>query len=224
MSERNMKVVRGMGDRDREHAFAQEHLPWQAAGTLDPVLERRMQAHLEDCSECREALEREHAIAEAIRATPMVDVAPQAGLVKVLARIEQRNARRAWLARWLHPLMGVGEHRPLALAVAAQALVIVMLAGALMISLGQRRPAADYRTLSNPVPAPTIDGAMLRVVLDEQLTVAQVHAMLAPLAGRIVSGPGRNGLFTLQVPGDAQAAVNALRAQPGVRLAEIVTE
>lgn len=224
MRERNMKMVPGMGDHDREHVFVQEHLPWQAAGTLDPVLERRMQTHLDDCPECRQALDRESVIAEAIRTTPMVDVAPQAGLAKVMTRIEQRNARRAWLARWLQPLTGAGEHRPLALAVAAQALVIVVLAGALLVSLGERRPAAAYRTLSNPAPVPAVPGATLRVVLDEQLTVAQVHAMLVPLNGRIVSGPGPNGLFTLQVPGDARAAVDVLRAQPGVRLAEIVSE
>lgn len=224
MSERNMKVVYGGSGYDAEHALVQEHLPWQAAGTLDSALERRVNAHLAECPQCRQALRRESVIVEAMRTTPMVDVAPQAGLAKVMVRIEQRNARRAWLGRWVHPLMGAREHRPLAFAVAAQALVIVVLAGALVVSLDRREPVANYHTLSNPALATAAGEATLRMVLDERVTVAQLHAMLAPLGGRIVSGPGQNGLFTLQVPGDARAAVRVLRAQPGVLLAEIVTE
>lgn len=224
MSERRVAAVRSEPRNEREHAFAREHLPWHVTASLDPLAARRVSEHIEVCAECRDDFECERSIARAIGATPGVDIAPQAGLAKLMTRIDAREARRARFARLLRPLAGERAHRPLVFTVAIQAAVIVMLTGVL-VSLSLRRdPPAAYRTLSNPAARPAAAGATLRVVLDRQLTLAQVHALLAPLDARIVAGPAENGLVTLQVPGRAQEALLALRARPGVRFAEIVAE
>ena len=223
MKERHVEAVRNEPGHEREHAFVRENLPWHVTDALDPLASRRVSAHLEVCAECRGDFEREGSIARTIGATPIVDLAPQAGLAKLMTRIEVREARRARFARLLRPLAGERAHRPLVFTVAIQAAVIVMLTG-VVVSLSMRSgPPAAYRTLSNPASQPAA-GATLRVVFDKQLTLADVHALLAPLDARIVAGPAANGLVTLQVPGAARDALVVLRAQPGVRLAEIVAE
>lgn len=240
MSGHNIKVVRGGSEHRREHVFAQEHLPWHVTGKIDPLQARRVSEHLEVCAECRRDFAFESKVAQSIDTAPVIDLVPQAGLAKVMARIESRTARRDRFARWFRPWVGERAHRPLVFAVAIQAAVIVMLTGGLVSSLTQREPSApqpvtspvaqpidgssdNYRTLSNQEPSSRA-GAKLRLVLDETLSLAEIHEMLAPLNGSIVAGPGENGLLTVQVSGDLQQAVQSLRAKAGVRLAEVVLQ
>ena len=223
MNKQHIEAVPNTPGHLQEHAFTRENLPWQVNDSLDPLSARRVHEHLQVCDQCRDDLERERRIARAMAAAPAVDIAPQASLGKLMVRIESRETRRARFARLLRPLAGERAQRPLVFTVAIQAAVIVMLAG-VVVSLSTRRevPGA-YRTLSNPT-AQASAGTTLRVVFDRQLTLAEIHSVLATIDAQIVAGPAANGLLTLQVRGGAQEAVLVLRTAPGVRFAEIAAE
>jgi hypothetical protein len=153
-----------------------------------------------------------------MRETGSVELAPQAGLAAVLGRIERRDGWRRWILRPVAALFGDRGQRPLALAVAIQALVIVMLTGVLGIAL-RAPPEADYRTLSTTPVAPA-DGTRLRVVLAESLTLGEVRELLEPWGGRIVAGPEGRGIYTVSITAPADEALRGLRAHGGVLLAE----
>jgi anti-sigma factor RsiW len=216
-------------DFDTEHGFTREHLPWYANGSLDELARHRVAEHLPHCARCRAEAESELDVIAALGEDGTVDFAPQAGLNDVMQRIERRERRHERFA-WLRDLFsGERGQRPLVLAVGIQALVIVMLTGALTLVL--RRPAAPvYRTLtsaSSQLGVPVGAGAALRVVFVDELTLGDLQALLAPLRLRIVGGPAERGIYTLAtdgtVDGGADAALAALRGDSRVRLAEIVT-
>ncbi len=209
-----------------EHAFARENLAWHVTGVLDERDARRVAAHLATCADCRREVEEERALAAAIGATPVVDMAPQASFARLMSRIDAREARHDRIARWLRPLSGDRAQRPLVFTVAIQAAVIVMLTAVLAaVLLNDGDAPAEYRTLSNVQAGPAVQGPQLRVVVDDTLTLAELRALFVPLDAHIVDGPGANGILTIQVKGASAAdAVRALRARAGVRLAEIVAE
>lgn len=222
MKQRHIEAVPAAPAHRREHAFTQENLPWLVNGALDAAAARRMNEHAAVCEQCRGDLERERGIAQLMGTTPVVELAPQAGLARLMSRIEARETQRERWSRWLRPLTGGHTQRPLVFTLAIQAVVIVMLAGVVVMKAADDEPPAVYATLSNA--AAPVDGVALRVVLDPRLTLGDVRALLAPLDARIVDGPAENGLLTVQVPVDAPGAIHALRAQRGVLLAEIVAD
>jgi hypothetical protein len=220
-------------DFDTEHDFTREQLPWYANGSLDELARHRVAEHLAACASCRAEAESELDVIAALGEGSAVDFAPQAGLNDVMRRIERRERRRERFT-WLRDLLG-GERgqRPLVLAVGIQALVIVMLTGALTLAL--RRPAAPvYRALTtagSQQGVPVGAGTALRVVFVDELTLGELQELLRPLRLSIVGGPADRGIYTLvqdgmadgAAGGDAAAALTALRGSPRVRLAEIVT-
>jgi len=222
-----MKLVRP--DPDAEHGFVLEQLPWYLAQALDVQSTRRVREHLEHCGSCRQAHAREATWVTAMRESPAVDLAPQAGLSTVLQRIERRERRIAGWARLLAPWTALRNTRTLAFATAVQAAAIVGLVLVLGVMMKRETTGQDYRTLSNDVPARTADTPQLRLVFDDRLTSIEIRQLLDRVGGQIVDGPGPRGIFTVSLPHaartdgeEAQAAVQWLRARPGVRLAEIV--
>lgn len=213
------------GDPAPDHAALDELLTWYVNGTLDAAGVRRIERHLEVCEGCRERERAERAFARLMRAAPAVQIAPQAGLASVLERIDRREARRRlWLAPW-RALTGAGMQAPLALTVGIQAIVIVMLTAVLWIKLAAR--PAEYRALSSPSSAAILvrpGTSLVRVVLDDRMTLAELRAALAPWHSRIVAGPEGHGIYTIAIEGEAGAVVGALRATHGVQFAEVVTD
>jgi anti-sigma factor RsiW len=214
------------GDPAQDHAAVDELLTWYVNGTLEAAGIRRVESHLQACDACRERERAERGIAMLMQDAPVIEIAPQAGLASVLQRIERRVARRRrWLAPW-RALTGDGTQRPLVLAVGIQAVVIVMLAaGVLWMKLA---PAPGvYRTLSSPAVgagAAHPGAALVRVVLDDSMTLGELRRALSPWHSRIVAGPEARGIYTVSIEGETAAVLGALRATRGVRLAEVVAD
>ena len=216
---------------DREHDFAQEQLPWYVNGTLDAVSARRIDEHRAACLQCQQAIAQEVRVAATLQAASVVELAPQATLGRVMARIDARESRRRGLARLLRPWSGLLQSRPLALTAALQAATIVVLLGVVGAMLWRGVPLQEYRALSNAAGPARPGTRQLRLVFDDTLTTAQIRTMLDHVSGRIVDGPASGGIFTIELQGaagtaadGADDAVNWLRSRPGVRLAEIIGE
>ena len=214
-------------DAGADHAVVAPLLTWYANGTLAPLEARRVEAHLAVCAACRADEHGDRSLARLMRESPSVELAPQAGLASVMERIDRREARRSLWSWPLRQLRGNGSLRPLALAVGAQAMVIVMLTGVLWVKLSPATavaPApAEYRTLSSPATATPAGATLHRLVLADEMSLGELREALSPWHSRIVTGPEGRGIYTIAIEGDAERALEALRATPGVRMAERVS-
>lgn len=208
------------------HARVLHDLPWFVAGTLDAERAAETRDHLEKCAACREEHARELRIANLMSSDTIVDLAPQAPLKKLLDRIDSYEARRVSLAR-LKSWFVAPERRVLMAAVGIQALAIVALAGILVTVIYRSQDVAQYRTLTDKREVGThSDGPLLRVVFAEDLTMEGLRRLLSGSNARIVDGPGTNGIYTLALASgvlDAEQVAAALRRQPGIRFAEVVS-
>jgi anti-sigma factor RsiW len=212
-------------DASREHERIAPLLAWYVNGTLAPREAEQVAAHLSWCETCRDDVDAQDALMRAMRESPSVELAPQAGLAATMERIERREARRRLWSWPLRLLQAGGTARPLVFAVGIQAVVIVMLTTVLWVKLAPP-PAAPggetFRTLSTPAAAASTDAIRLRLLLGDDMTLGALREALAPWHSRIVAGPEGRGIYTVAIDGDAETALAALRATPGVNLAERV--
>jgi hypothetical protein len=112
-------------------------------------------------------------------------------------------------------------------ALAAQCAVVAVLVVFLVRT--ERAPRDDapgqdqaFQTLS-ATPAPRATADTMLVVFDPRLTDAQLRELLGANHARIVDGPNAAGAFLVAAPsGHAEPVRNALRASPGVVMAELL--
>src|SRR5271169_4692911 len=64
-------------------------LPWFVAGRLSAADVERVSNHLQHCAICRNDAAHERAVRELLKADAPVEYAPQAGLAKILSRIDE---------------------------------------------------------------------------------------------------------------------------------------
>lgn len=207
-----------------ETAHIEEWLPWYVNGTLQAGLRAEVEAHLESCARCREALAFESRIAASVRGSAAkVSTAPHAGWQALNAQLDaadalgppvalreprRDDAERRWLWRVALPV-----------AVAAQGVTIVVLA--LLLWRGQAAsPPAHYRTLASEDVTLPLAMPMVRVAFTPEVGEARAHAIAAGVGGWIVAGPSERNVYTLAVRGPHEQAARALRRMPEVLLAE----
>jgi hypothetical protein len=202
---------------DRDCLRAWEAMPWVLQGSATPELAEWLDTHLVQCTACRAEFAQQSRLHQAMALPPDIDVDPNVGLGRLLARLD----------------MPEPSPEPLLLRVGARgnwfsrALVAVVLLQALGIgALGLKLWSADenpaYRTLSEP-SAPTAPGA-LRVVPDAAMSLADWNALLHALHLNVVDGPNDVGAYTLAPTRTApRNALQRLRATRGIRLAEPVS-
>jgi hypothetical protein len=207
-----------------EHRRAQELLPWFVNGTLDGDEAALVAAHVAGCSRCLlDADEQARLRSAGADAAPLGDVdrgwallrarleadaaaAPgEAPLTPSAARADGAPAMRS-TRRWWRPAL------PLALSL--QAVVILALAGVLVAILPRSEP---YRALG---AAPDSAEPNALVVFSGEATNAQIGAALHAVDAHIVGGPTVTGAYLLRIGAAAPAALDHLRAQPGVLGAE----
>jgi len=227
------RELQSMGDAHRE---CWESLPWLANERLSVKETARIGKHLQQCSECREELEAQQRLRDVIRSgdDPLV-LAPQAGLQRLMARIEAEESRAVTEAATARDNATASEEmitagrpmparrRPwLAIAAAVQTIAI----GVLLGTLWWRFNAPDYGTLTQPGP-PVAEGPVLRVVFAETATLREINALLQEIGAQIVSGPSEDArVYTLVLGAnsarrpDPAAAVGQLRADGRVVFAE----
>lgn len=214
-------------------------LPWHVTGRLSPSDSERIQSHLAGCARCRAQLEEERRLHGLLRQDGPVEYAPQGGLARLMARIDESengevssgsaqavpdpirsktgapSQARGRLIRWL------------AAAVIVQALGLGLMSALWLRSPRNHAPPAVYGTLT--APAVTVPGGQVRAVFIPSVTLAELRSLLDRDDLIIVSGPSEAGVFTLGSRSDALGRVKLdsvlahLRANSRVLFAEPVT-
>jgi hypothetical protein len=208
----------------RTHREVERLLPWYANATLEPVEHALVHAHLSECAQCRADLAVLRAQLDAIdEDAPAHDArATDDDWHRLRNRLHaQRQA--ATRSPWQRARSGWRTAAPwMRVAVAAQLAVVAVL-GAFVASesLLEPAPQPEYRTLSAAPAAAVSNDDTLLVVFDPRLTDAQLRELLGANHARIVDGPNTAGAFLVAAPeGQADLVRNALRASPGVAMAE----
>lgn len=215
---------------DCESAF--ERMPWMINGSLAPLEATALQVHVARCQRCRARLDAERDLFRAIR-RPLVDVesAPLAAWDQFERTLDRgggepsldaagavspasRSAARAARA----PRRG-----PLRLALTLQAAAIVALSCALLWLLLARSgttPVDGFHTVSTADPAIALPEGAWRIAFDPATTAPAANALLAAHGLRVIAGPSRDNVYTAAPARVGTASVDALRADPQVRLLE----
>lgn len=204
-------------DHAPEHLRAWEALPWIANGRATPEQAALVEAHLPHCADCREELEWQRRMQAALQRavdTADADAESERSLQALMARLDDAPEQGQPAA---------GPRSKLTWALAAAVVLQAVGIGALSLQLWSAEPDDAYRTLSSePATAPV---ATLRVLPDPGLSLAAWQALLQAQGLQTVGGPNSAGAYALAPAPGATAlprdeALAALRANPGVRLAE----
>jgi anti-sigma factor RsiW len=206
-----------------EHREVERLLPWYANATLEHDERARVHKHLSTCGACRAELAGLRAMIDAAADAPIetADADIDRGWERLHRRLHaSRNAPAT--PRALHRLQrGWRSAAPwVRVALAAQCAVVAVLLVFLVRTERAPRDDAPYRTLS-AAAEPRTSADTLLVVFDPRLTDAQLRELLGANHARIVDGPNATGAFLVAAPpGQAELVRNALRASPGVAMAE----
>ena len=190
------------------HRQAQELLPWLVSGALDAAEAAPLEAHVAGCGRCRDDAESLQRLRAAV-----VDEGPSGDVERAWAALRSRlDADRPLAGRgapaFAPPLRGWRAVLPL--AVALQAVVIVVLAGMLLVLVPRGEP---YRALGSTA-APVEAQAVVRFV--PEATDAQMAAALRAVDAHVVGGPTATGAWLLRLADASPDALARLRARPGV--------
>lgn len=200
------------------HEQAIELLPWLVNETLSAGEQERVLNHSRNCVICRRELGDLQALRAAVAGAGHVN-APEPDMRRVNARIDAAIARerfpRVLLSRareWLGS--------PLRVAVAAQAVLLLALAG-VIVWPGDEQPR--FTTLTNP--STLAEGHYIRAVFDPGLPVSELGELLARNGLGIVDGPSSRGVYTLgyvdEATADGRAGIlEAMRNDARVLFAE----
>jgi hypothetical protein len=210
-------------------------LPWYVVGRLEPGDSERVVRHLERCPICRDDLAHERALRALLKSESSLQYAPQPGLAKTLARIDELEreapaplpdapvAPTAASAAPDAPARRVGATRWLAAAVLVQAVALGALGTALFHRSGEDGREPNYTTLSTVEPT-KVPGAHIRAVFSPSLSVGELKALLTDNALTIVAGPSDASAYTLALTDGRgrglEQAVAALRSDARVLFAE----
>jgi|HubBroStandDraft_5_1064220.scaffolds.fasta_scaffold296423_2 hypothetical protein len=189
--------------------------PWYLNGTLGADERRRVDAHVRECSTCRDELAKERRIYEEMAIAPSVEYMPAPSLKRLQSAIDHWGdeltpssaAAMRRLPRWR------------ALAAASIALVAVALAFLTANRWGQLH-GPNYHTVTTSITHPRDE--VIRAVFAPTVTLVDLQGILAEAQLRIISGPTEAGVYSLAAT--SQRAVGAslalLRNHPEVRFAE----
>jgi len=207
-----------------EHLRAWEALPWVVNGRATTEQARWVAEHVAQCEDCRAELAWQQRLHDALAAAPAdqpADPAVDAGLQRLLARLDDAVEDQP------SPAAGItaapSRSQRLIWALAAAVVVQAVGLGVMSWQLGGAS-SEGYRTLSES-PGPTAAAATLRVLPDTTMTLAQWQALLQALGLQVVNGPNAGGAYALApISGTAalprDSVLARLRASPGIRLAE----
>ncbi|GAE51859.1 hypothetical protein XPU_3391 [Xanthomonas arboricola pv. pruni str. MAFF 311562] len=182
----------------KECSHAWELMP---AVLLDSATEEEntwLIAHVAKCASCSAEFAQQNRLRQALALPSAVKLDANAGLQRLLGRLD-----------------------------APEQLVQAIGLGVMGVRLAAPAPSHDYRTLSSATAQPVPQGA-IRVVPDAKMTVADWDRLLHAQQLQVIGGPNEMGAYTVvpaqpQPPAQPQQTVQQLRANPGIRMAEIVS-
>jgi len=204
------------------HPRAWKLLPWLVNGTLAGVELAQIEAHLNDCRQCRNELALQRSIYARMNAHDAPGPPLEQGLARLMRDIDERHRPMPLASR--PPRRAILGQRRAAIFYGLAALLLFETGGlavlASRLETASRLPAT-YRTLS--APDVQASRATIRLVVDDAMRIKQLQALLVPLHLQIVAGPTQGGVYSLapaSQPGDTERQIAALRGAPGVRFAE----
>ena len=194
-----------------KHSEAIDLLAWYVAGTLEPMENEGVEAHVDECDECRAELREMRLLHEAVAEVGADEPAYRPQLVdealatirRVEARPQAREpARRSpfdAVARFVGDFVdSISWRATPAFAKVAIAGQFALLA-ALAVFVVREGPRDDgFRTASGT--SSTIVGARFTVQFRDDATLVAIGQALANLDAEIVAGPTASGLYTIVVP------------------------
>ena len=181
-------------------------------------------AHVAKCASCSAEFAQQNRLRQALALPSEVKRDANAGLLRLLGRLDAPEQHAAPAA----PVPAARRSGNWTVrALAAAALVQAIGLGVMGVKLAAPAPSHDYRTLSSATALPVPQGA-IRVVPDARMTVADWDSLLHAQQLQVVGGPNEMGAYTVvpvapQPPAQPQHTVQQLRANPRIRLAEIVS-
>jgi anti-sigma factor RsiW len=176
-------------------------LPWYVAGRLSASDSGRVAQHLEHCAICREDLNHERSLRTLLKSDSRLEYAPQPGLAKTLARIDEFEREGATVPRSAAhpaatPVRRFSAVHWLTAAAAVQAVALCIVGATLFHRSGQADREPRYVTMSS-APAPVASGSRIRVVFAPDMSLGALQSLLAQNALTIVRGPSEAGAYTL---------------------------
>lgn len=207
-----------------EHDAVSLLLPWYVNGTLGTSDRQRVDAHVPNCSSCRDSLEFERRIHAHVATDVVVEHIPVASLKRLHARLETRapdTTRATREPRREHRL------RPWLGLLAASVVGLVVTAA---LYTAHRWPGFDrgsspaYYTVTDPEPRPANE--VIRAVFVPSITLAELQSLLDEAQLRIISGPTEAGVYSLAARSSRPVGLSLalLRQHGSVRFAEITQE
>jgi hypothetical protein len=183
------------------HDECWELLPWLANERLGARETARIEVHLRDCAACREELQVQQQLRQAIREHDAIVLAPQTSLQKLMQRIDaaeeavdELDAAKSAAAPQ-QPRARSGRVGWLAIAAGVQGIAIAGLLSALWLQPREELTAPRFATLTSSQPVP--HGAVIRVVFAQDVTLDDVNGMLRSIDAQIIAGPSEAGVYTL---------------------------
>lgn len=206
-------------DPNKDCVLAWEAMPDALQDALTPRQREWLDGHLAGCDGCRVQFAQQQRLQRAMSLPSRVQVDMEAGLQRLLARIDAPDIAPAVVGAPARTTGWAG--RALVAAVLVQAIGLGAM-GAKLWSIGPApAPEPAYSTLSNAT-APLPAGA-IRLVPDPAIAVADWDALLQANGLQVVAGPNAVGAYTVvpleDTDGNA-ALLQRLRASPAIRMAE----
>lgn len=193
--------------RGADHGEVQELLPWYVTGRLDPADHAAVEAHLDQCAECRAETAVQRRLSEEVGRLPFNVELGWRGMRRRLKRDAELKAVRRDLARKVR--------------LGAPWLGWAVAAGLLAFGIGLRQPSvhlAPYHALG--AGRADSSGNVL-VMFKPDSSEAALRQTLAASDARMVDGPTAAGAYLIHVPSTERAtALTRLRADPAVTAAQ----
>jgi len=216
------------------HAEAWALLPWLANGRIAPEDREWVEAHVQDCAECRAELAAQRMVASHVTSDQANSPLPassdeQKSFNKLWARIEAAESASMTATGTMGAPVPVPRSsrtvRWLAAAVVVQAIGL----GILVATLRGNSVDASMRTVTDV--SPRLNAPAVRLVFSPDASVDSVKTLLIHQGLSIVAGPGDAGNFTAELSVDAVASgasaesvAQVLKKDPHVSFAEPVKQ
>ena len=240
-----MNTIRRSGDA-RAHEETSALIPWYVNGSIADSDRQRVDAHLLQCTQCRDELTQERRVYQGMSAESGVEYMPTASLKRLQARLDGAASAAAQASAAPVQAAPVQAAREEAAASAVAAAFIaragrrtvtwqgVMAASVAIMAVAVSLLAADrwtqwrtgaaapYRTVT--VSTPRAANEVIRAVFIPTITLVELQGVLDQAGLRIVSGPTEAGVYALAANSNrpVSASLALLRAHAKVRFAESI--
>ena len=208
------------------HEQAMELLPWLINNSLSDHERGAVLQHAKSCVACRREMRQLESLRDSIKCLSRSEPIPVPDMRNINARIDRFIERQNLGKRSLLWVSGFFE-RPWRTAYAAQTVLLVMLAAALLWPDIPDTRNAEFTTLTQSRELAA--GHYVRAVFSPELTAADLHALLNDLELAIVDGPTDRGVYTLATENSKlveqrDAVLIRLSNSPGVLFAQPVNQ